>query len=137
MPGMFSRRRCILLFALTTLVVYLFLQVSLISKIVVFEPKRTARSIEGQERRKQQWIRILQKRTQPGWENNASGAFIHMGKTAGSSVSLLLRNGCHSFMPKPCRSVPLETIVSRLVGTYYHGMIYTRGFAMVVNEFCF
>ena len=81
-----------------------------------------ARSMEGQERRKQQWIRILQKRSQPGWERNTDGAFIHMGKTAGSSVSLLLRNGCHSYMPKPCRDVPLETIVSRLVGTYYHGM---------------
>jgi hypothetical protein len=121
-PGMLSCRKCILLFALTILVFYLFLQASLLSKILVSEPLRTPRSIEGQERRKHQWIRIIQERRQTGWEKNTNGAFIHMGKTAGSSVSLLLRNGCHSFMPKPCRTVPLETIVSRLVGTYYHGM---------------
>jgi len=47
--------------------------------------------------------------------------FVHMGKTAGSALSLLLRNGCHSFVnPKPCHVVPNETMVSKLVGTYYH-----------------
>lgn len=81
----------------------------------------TARTVESQTHRHQQWIRLLRMRQQPTWESSSNGAFIHMGKTGGSSLSLLLRNGCHSFMPKPCRTVPLETIVSRLVGTYYHG----------------
>ena len=82
----------------------------------------TSRSTDSQERRKQQWIQLVQMRRQPSWESmHNDGAFIHIGKTGGSSISLLLRNGCHSFMPKPCRTVPLETIVSKLVGTYYHG----------------
>jgi hypothetical protein len=38
------------------------------------------------------------------------GAFIHMGKTGGSAISLLLRNGCHSFLPHPCREI-LVTIM--------------------------
>jgi hypothetical protein len=49
-----------------------------------------------------------------------SSAFI--GKTGGSTISLLLRNGCHSFVKKPCHNVPNETIVSELVTNYYHSM---------------
>jgi hypothetical protein len=50
-----------------------------------------------------------------------TAGFVHMGKTAGSTLSLLLRNGCHSFVnPKPCHTVPNETMVSKLVGAYYH-----------------
>jgi len=50
-----------------------------------------------------------------------TAGYVHMGKTAGSTLSLLLRNGCHSFVnPKPCHTVPNETMVSKLVGTYYH-----------------
>ena len=52
------------------------------------------------------------------------GAFIHIGKTAGSTISQLLRNGCHLFVPKPCRNetiFPLsrENAISKLT-TYYH-----------------
>ena len=52
-----------------------------------------------------------------------AAAFVHIGKTAGSSLSVLLRNGCHSFVPKPCRHIPPseESIVSKLVEKYYHG----------------
>lgn len=52
-----------------------------------------------------------------------SGAFVHIGKTAGSSLSVLLRNGCHSFVPKPCRTIPAleESMASKLVESYYHG----------------
>lgn len=53
-----------------------------------------------------------------------TAGFVHMGKTGGSTLSLLLRYGCHSFLrPKhkqPCRVVPNETITSKLVHTYYH-----------------
>lgn len=51
------------------------------------------------------------------------GAFIHIGKTGGSTLSTLLRNGCHSFMAKPCEDKDIskekETAVSKLT-TYYH-----------------
>jgi len=47
--------------------------------------------------------------------------FVHVGKTGGSTISKLLRNGCHSFVKKPCRDVgPNETIASRLIQSYYH-----------------
>jgi hypothetical protein len=48
------------------------------------------------------------------------GAFIHMGKTGGSSLSLLLRNGCHSFLPHPCRKVERESMASKKIESYYH-----------------
>jgi hypothetical protein len=48
------------------------------------------------------------------------GAFIHMGKTGGSAISLLLRNGCHSFRPHPCRQVSDETVASKRIESYYH-----------------
>jgi len=52
---------------------------------------------------------------------NTPGAFIHLGKTGGSSLSKLLKNGCHSFIPKPCQNVSKEneTPLSKLT-TYYH-----------------
>jgi len=46
--------------------------------------------------------------------------YIHVGKTGGTTISKLLRNGCHSFFPKPCRVVANETVVSKLVEHYYH-----------------
>ena len=49
-----------------------------------------------------------------------NGAFIHFGKTGGSTLSLLLRNGCHSFIKKPCREVANETVASKLIEFYYH-----------------
>jgi hypothetical protein len=48
------------------------------------------------------------------------GAFVHLGKTGGSTISVVLRNGCHSFLPHPCRNVTNETIASKLVQSYYH-----------------
>ena len=46
--------------------------------------------------------------------------YIHIGKTGGSTISNLLRNGCNSFKSGPCRVVANETIVSKLVEYYYH-----------------
>jgi hypothetical protein len=49
------------------------------------------------------------------------GAFVHTGKTGGSTLSVLLRNGCHSFMPHPCRTnITNESAASKLVKSYYH-----------------
>ena len=53
-------------------------------------------------------------------QSPSGGAFIHMGKSAGSQLSLLLRNGCHSFMPHPCRQVANETVASKRIESYYH-----------------
>jgi Sulfotransferase family len=48
------------------------------------------------------------------------GAFVHIGKTGGSTISVALRNGCHSYRPHPCRNITKETIASRLIQSYYH-----------------
>ncbi|CAJ1943669.1 unnamed protein product [Cylindrotheca closterium] len=50
---------------------------------------------------------------------NTTGAFIHVGKTGGSTLATVLRNGCHSFLDRPCQKVRNESIVSKTV-TYYH-----------------
>lgn len=48
------------------------------------------------------------------------GGFIHIGKTGGSTLSLLLRNGCHSFMKHPCYNISEESPASGLIEKYYH-----------------
>lgn len=50
----------------------------------------------------------------------AGGAFVHIGKTGGSTLSVLLRNGCHSYMRHPCRNVTDETTASQRIQSYYH-----------------
>ena len=53
--------------------------------------------------------------------NLNGGALVHIGKTGGSTISVLLRNGCHSFMPHPCRTnITHESVTSKLVQSYYH-----------------
>jgi len=49
------------------------------------------------------------------------GAFIHIGKTGGSTLSILLKNGCHSWLPKPCAGYRFgkDSALSKLT-TYYH-----------------
>lgn len=67
---------------------------------------------------------LSQKKTLPLLPINdttATGAFIHVGKTGGSTLSLFLRNGCHSWVPKPCRDVADESVASKLISDYYHG----------------
>ena len=59
-----------------------------------------------------------------GQPPQTKGAFIHVGKAAGSTISSLLRNGCHTFLPKPCRNeteLPSasESAISKLT-TYFH-----------------
>lgn len=49
------------------------------------------------------------------------GAFIHLGKTGGSTLTSFLRNGCIHHMRKPCSVIANETIASRLITHYYHG----------------
>lgn len=49
-----------------------------------------------------------------------SAGFVHIGKTGGSTISTLLRNGCTSFVEGPCRNITHETAVSKYVEHYYH-----------------
>ena len=56
----------------------------------------------------------------PTRQRRDGGAFVHIGKTGGSTLSALLRNACHSWMPHPCRNVTDETIASKLIESYYH-----------------
>jgi hypothetical protein len=47
-----------------------------------------------------------------------TAGFVHIGKTAGSTISKLLRNGCHSWVTAkgPCRkNMTDETVVSKFV----------------------
>jgi len=50
-------------------------------------------------------------------------AFIHVGKTGGSTLCSILRNACHSFVTKPCpqekKDLSHESYAS-LLSTYYH-----------------
>jgi hypothetical protein len=65
----------------------------------------------------------------PGWLADADTIkppmtqvdFIHLGKTGGSSLTRMLRYGCHSWVAKPCRGrIPKnESYISQLT-TYYH-----------------
>jgi hypothetical protein len=61
-------------------------------------------------------IRYLNDPTMPPRNSSAdSFGFVHIGKTGGSTISHLLRNGCTSFETGPCRNITNETIVSKLV----------------------
>ena len=60
---------------------------------------------------------------QENYSHLQNGAFIHLGKTGGSTLAQFLANACHSFVKKPCpHKDPLLTnnAVSRKVSTYYH-----------------
>lgn len=45
--------------------------------------------------------------------------FVHIGKTGGSTLSTLLRNGCTSFVKLPCHNITNESTVSKLVVRIY------------------
>ena len=44
-----------------------------------------------------------------------TAGFIHIGKTGGSTITTLLRNGCNSFVDGPCRNITNESAISKLV----------------------
>ena len=56
---------------------------------------------------------------------NRSMAFLHIGKTGGSTISTHLRHGCRTNNPMPCKDrndgwITNETSTSRRIGSYYH-----------------
>lgn len=57
-----------------------------------------------------------------GTQDPTGGAFIHIGKTGGSTLSKLMRNGCPSMVTRPCYQVTHETVASKLIHSYYHVM---------------
>jgi len=51
---------------------------------------------------------------------NTLGGFVHLGKTGGSTLSSIMRNGCHSFIAKPCKHIENdESYISKFT-TYNH-----------------
>jgi hypothetical protein len=55
-------------------------------------------------------------------QDPTGGAFVHIGKTGGSTLSKRLRNGCASMRAHPCYTVADETMASQLIHSYYHVM---------------
>lgn len=51
----------------------------------------------------------------PRESSEQSVGFVHIGKTGGSTISQLLRNGCTSFVTGPCRNITHESAVSKVV----------------------
>ena len=104
---------------------------------LLLEDSSTSRSTTATELERTTATRSVVSRSNPSWKTNneiqtwlepqshfsppkTPGAFLHLSKTGGSTLSLQLRNGCHSFVKKPCRSIAgHESHVSRL-STYYH-----------------
>ena len=74
-----------------------------------------------QQQQQQQQLQMQEGPTMPPQSSSYDTfGFIHIGKTAGSTTSNLLRNGCHS-LTKSCRkNIPNESTVSKLVEHYYH-----------------
>ena len=82
-----------------------------------FTPKQAFPSTPMSQELKN-WTRIfLENRPFPP---DTPGAFVHVGKTAGSTLSMELRMGCHSWVRQPCNQRAFnETMVSKLT-TYIH-----------------
>ncbi|MGK3740236.1 MAG: hypothetical protein ACI90V_007085 [Bacillariaceae sp.] len=86
-------------------------------------------SLEQQQNRtngimKQQQYQHQRPTMAPQNSSHDTIGYIHIGKTGGSTISNLLRNGCNSFSSSgniPCHpNIPNETIISKLVEYYYH-----------------
>lgn len=65
----------------------------------------------------------LEKVTVP--DNDRVIAFLHIGKTGGSTITANIRQGCHEFFKAPCSGrkdgwTPNETIASKRISEYYH-----------------
>ena len=56
------------------------------------------------------------------------GAFIHIGKTGGSTLCSIMQNACHSWIPKPCRGKDIRGIHSHIskLTTYFHVPDFTK-----------
>ena len=72
-------------------------------------------SAEGNVPTHQGMARQWRKTMAPQESSPTTAGFIHVGKTGGSTISKLLRNGCTSFVSGPCRNITHESIVSKNV----------------------
>ena len=77
----------------------------------------TSDNVDNTRQVSQRETAVLRKYRQDG---KVHGAFVHIGKTGGSTLSILLRDGCHSFMDHPCRVVENESVASFRISSYYH-----------------
>ena len=55
---------------------------------------------------------------------NTTGAFLHLGKTGGTTLCQVLRNCCHSWLHKPCKNstqlLPSHEHLLSKTSTYFH-----------------
>ena len=72
-------------------------------------------SSKGNVPKHQGMARPWRKTMAPQKSSPTTAGFIHVGKTGGSTISKLLRNGCTSFVSGPCRNITHESIVSKNV----------------------
>jgi hypothetical protein len=89
----------------------------------------------------QEWLSMVATNSNSLLPPDTPGAFLHLAKTGGSTLSHLLRHGCHStVLPKPCRNVTAELQQQQphqresylsLLSTYYH----IPDFAKLVNNY--
>lgn len=65
-----------------------------------------------------------------------TAGFIHIGKTGGSTITTLLRNGCNSFAKGPCRNITNESAISKLV-VRVRSKFQLFSFGSTLVSFCF
>ncbi|CAB9506810.1 unknown protein (Partial), partial [Seminavis robusta] len=87
--------------------------------------KSLAASTNSSKNKKTQQTTIHDINKEAPYAHLKDGAFIHLGKTGGSTLAGLLRDGCHSFLPHPCENHPIidsdqETQASLKTPHYYH-----------------
>ena len=89
------------------------------SKKTTISTKTTYSSSLSSKQKLEKLATIISTSGLPQVAPNTTGGFVHVGKTGGSTLTRVLRNGCHAFLERPCHLVPDESIVSQTV-TYYH-----------------
>jgi hypothetical protein len=110
----------VFLLCLTTLCVYINLKLG--GRVVARTHARIRSSKDLGKLSPHQWRTPVKKSPFLNQTTPLGGAFVHVGKTGGSTLSVLLRNGCHSWLKHPCRNVttPAETVASHKISAYYH-----------------
>jgi hypothetical protein len=81
------------------------------STVIVNEGRKSQESVVVRQIKGRQQLPTMP----PRESSYDTAGFVHIGKTGGSTISSLLRNGCNSFESGPCRFVSNETQVSKLV----------------------
>ncbi|KAL7579759.1 hypothetical protein ACA910_021898 [Epithemia clementina (nom. ined.)] len=94
------------------------------SSVVILSgvPNETAFAVQQQVREEIQSYLHPPSGSRPPFPPKTPGAYIHIGKTGGSTLSTILEHACHSFIRKPCpvaKSLNETTLLSKTT-TYIH-----------------